>query len=76
MVKWQANGQHAAFARARRYLRLVRTLVRAEVPYIAPAGRGAGISGEARAAAIATPFLPVSDPFNGALKRPTQKANS
>jgi hypothetical protein len=24
----------------------------------------------------ATPFLPISDPFNGALKRPTQKANS
>jgi hypothetical protein len=23
-----------------------------------------------------TPFLPASDPFNGALKRPTQKANS
>jgi hypothetical protein len=23
-----------------------------------------------------TPFLPISDPFNGALKRPTQKANS
>ena len=22
------------------------------------------------------PFLPLSDPFNGALKRPTQKANS
>ena len=24
----------------------------------------------------ATPFLPLSDPFNGALKRLTQKANS
>jgi hypothetical protein len=24
----------------------------------------------------ATPFLPISDPFNGALKRLTQKANS
>ncbi len=23
-----------------------------------------------------TPFLPLSDPFNGSLKRPTQKANS
>jgi hypothetical protein len=23
-----------------------------------------------------TPFLPISDPFNGSLKRPTQKANS
>jgi hypothetical protein len=23
-----------------------------------------------------TPFLPISDPFNGALKRLTQKANS
>ncbi len=52
MVKWQANGQHAAFAGARRYLRLLRTLVRAEVPYIAPTGRGAGASKEARAAAI------------------------
>jgi hypothetical protein len=26
--------------------------------------------------AKSTPFLPISDPFNGALKRLTQKANS
>ena len=25
---------------------------------------------------LTTPFLPISDPFNGDLKRPTQKANS
>ncbi len=52
MVKWQAGGQHAAFAGARRYLRLLRTLVRAEVPYIAPSGRGAGAGEEARRAAV------------------------
>ena len=51
MAKWTANGQHAAFAGARRYLRLLRTLVRHEVPYLAPAGRGASATAEARAAA-------------------------
>jgi len=25
---------------------------------------------------LTTPYLPLSDPFNGALKRPTSKANS
>jgi hypothetical protein len=29
-----------------------------------------------RLPSASTPFLPISDPFNGALKRPTQKANS
>ncbi|MFT5109722.1 MAG: hypothetical protein ACI9UA_005372 [Pseudoalteromonas tetraodonis] len=30
----------------------------------------------ARVDSDAPPFLPISDPFNGSLTRPTQKANS
>ncbi len=37
--QWNANGQHGIFAGARRYLRLVRTLVLNEIPYLAPEGR-------------------------------------
>jgi transposase len=48
MTQWQANGQHAAFAGARRYLRLLRTLVRSEVPYLDPSGRGLHASAQAR----------------------------
>ena len=36
---WNANGQHGIFAGARRYLRLVRTLVLNEIPYLSPEGR-------------------------------------
>lgn len=36
---WNANGQHGIFAGARRYLRLVRTLVLNEIPYLDPEGR-------------------------------------
>ena len=42
-------------------------------------GTGAGkflIAGPGWDGEKPTPFLPVSNPFNGALKRPTQKANS
>jgi integrase len=35
-----------------------------------------GMSSRSLEMADAPPFLPISDPFNGALKRPTQKANS
>jgi transposase len=42
ITRWQANGQHAAFAAARRYLRLLHALVTNQVPYLAPAGRGRG----------------------------------
>jgi len=51
MAKWQANGQHAAFAGARRYLRLLRTLVISEVPYLDPSGRGCAVAPDAQASA-------------------------
>ncbi|WP_200393103.1 IS110 family transposase [Roseibacillus ishigakijimensis] len=37
--QWNANGQHGIFAGARRYLRLVRTLVLNVIPYLSPEGR-------------------------------------
>jgi transposase len=51
MVRWELNGQHALFAGARRYLRLLRCIVRNEVPYLAPEGRGSGADPQARAQA-------------------------
>ncbi len=39
ITRWNANAQHGIFAGARRYLRLVRSLVLNEVPYLHPAGR-------------------------------------
>jgi hypothetical protein len=45
------RGQHGIFAGARRYLRLLRSLVKNQVPYLAPAGRGRGADPEALAAA-------------------------
>lgn len=42
MTRWKANGQHAVFAGARRYLRLLRCIVRNEVPYLNPQGRRPG----------------------------------
>ena len=44
MTRWKVNGQHAVFAGAKRYLRLLRCIVRNEVPYLSPAGRRAGAS--------------------------------
>ena len=40
ITRWNANGQHGIFAAARHYLRLTSTLVKNEIPYLAPAGRG------------------------------------
>jgi len=40
ITRWNANGQHGIFAAARRHLRLVSTLVKNEVPYLAPEARG------------------------------------
>ena len=37
--QWNASGQHGIFAGARKYLRLVRTLVLNEIPYLSPEGR-------------------------------------
>lgn len=39
ITRWNANEQHGLFAGARRYLRLLRSLVRNEVPYLEPRGR-------------------------------------
>jgi hypothetical protein len=36
IARWNANGQHALFAAARRYLRLLRSLVLNQVPYLDP----------------------------------------
>jgi hypothetical protein len=36
IARWNANGQHGLFAAARRYLRLLRSLVLNQVPYLDP----------------------------------------
>ena len=46
ITRWNANGQHGLFAGARRYLRLVRTLVQNEIPYLAPEGRARPVDSE------------------------------
>jgi hypothetical protein len=51
IARWNANGQHGIFAGARRFLRLLRTLVLEQVPYLEPQGRGAAASAPERAAA-------------------------
>jgi len=51
VARWNANGQHGIFAGARRFLRLLRTLVLEQVPYLEPQGRGAAASAPERAAA-------------------------
>ena len=51
MARWEANGQHAVFAGARRYLRLLRCIVRNEVPYLAPEGRRPGANPQTQAEA-------------------------
>ena len=40
IIRWENNGQHATFAAARRYLRLLHALVKNQIPYLAPQGRG------------------------------------
>lgn len=55
ITRWNAEGKHGIFAGARRYLRLLRTLVLHEIPYLNPQGRGSGASpAELAAAAQAT----------------------
>lgn len=39
ITRWNAGGQHGLFAGARRYLRLLRSLVKNHIPYLAPSGR-------------------------------------
>ena len=52
IIRWNANGQHGIFAAARRYLRLVRTLVQNEIPYLAPEGRARNVDPDELAAAV------------------------
>ena len=51
ITRWNANGQHGVFAAARRHLRLTCTLVKNEIPYLAPEGRGSQATPEQIAAA-------------------------
>lgn len=44
--RWNANGQHGIYAAARRYLRLLRSLVLNQTPYLEPCGRGSSASQE------------------------------
>ena len=39
ITRWNAEGKHGIFAAARHHLRLVSTLVKNEIPYLAPEGR-------------------------------------
>lgn len=55
-ARWKAGGQHAAFAGARRYLRLVRGLARDQVPYLHPEVRRANAPRERIAAACEESF--------------------
>jgi transposase len=52
ITRWNANGQHGIYAAARRYLRLLRSLVKNQVPYLAPSGRDRQATPDERAAAI------------------------
>jgi transposase len=55
ITRWNANGQHGIFAAARHYLRLLRTLVQNEIPYLGPEGRARTATPEQLAlAALAT----------------------
>lgn len=51
ITRWNAGGQHGFFAGARHYLRLLRTLTRNEIPYLAPGGRGRAATPDQIAAA-------------------------
>jgi transposase len=44
ITRWNANGQHGIFAGARRYLRLLRSLVLNRTPYLDPASRSSTAS--------------------------------
>lgn len=55
--RWNANGQHGIFAGARRYLRLLRSLVLNQVPYLDPASRSAAASNQQRADAALQAWL-------------------
>lgn len=57
ITRWNANGQHGIFAGARRYLRLLRSLVRNQTPYLDPKGRSNLASDQERAEAALQTWL-------------------
>jgi hypothetical protein len=46
ITRWNAEGRSGLYAGARHYLRLLRSLVKNQVPYLAPAGRTCGAAPE------------------------------
>ena len=78
ITRWNANGQHGIFAGARHYLRLLRTLVQNEIPYLGPAGRARHATpDDLAAAAIATwqTLLRKWRPISGGLDIITDEAH-
>jgi len=57
ITRWNANGQHGIFAGARRYLRLLRSLVLNRVPYLDPRSRSSHASDQDRADAALQAWL-------------------
>lgn len=57
ITRWNANGQHGIFAGARRYLRLLRSLVLNQTPYLDPASRSGMASNQDRADAALHAWL-------------------
>lgn len=57
ITRWNANGQHGIFAAARRYLRLLRSLVLNQTPYLDPLGRSSAASHQDRADAALRAWL-------------------
>lgn len=51
ITRWNAEGRSGLYAGARHYLRLLRSLVKNQVPYLAPVGRTRGAAPEELAAA-------------------------
>ena len=48
-ARWQVGGQHAAFAGAKRFLRLTRTMTRQQIPWMSAAARAQNATRETRA---------------------------
>jgi transposase len=57
ITRWNANGQHGIFAGARRYLRLLRSLVLNQTPYLDPRSRSSLASDQDRADAALHAWL-------------------
>lgn len=57
ITRWNANGQHAIFAAARRFLRLLRSLVLNQTPYLEPLSRSSTATNQDRADAALRAWL-------------------